>query len=470
MKRCVVFCFLLALCVYATGQSLEEARELYKIGKFKKALPAFEKAYNEQPTDAAINQWYGVCLYETNSDLNKAEQCITFAATKSIPESYLYLGRIYARTYRFDAANDLFEKYAKLKKRDKQAMAILNKERETMEAIKNVALRTEDIQIIDSLIVDKDIFLAAYKISPTSGTISYFNDVFPGNETALGTVYTNEKATKMYYARPDSSGYSLYSQDKLLEGFGNEKKLSPNNFGLSGNLNYPFMMTDGVTIYFAAEDKDGLGGYDIYVTRYNMNNDTYLTPERLTMPFNSYFNDYMMVVDEYKGIGWFATDRFQPQGKVCIYTFIPNEQVALVDSDNENYLVGRAIISSIKDSWKPGADYSKERELALKEIRSQQEKAKDFEFVINDQYTYYLYSDFKNQEAKNMFLQLVGLKRELSNTDSQLEQLRDAYSAGKSTAKANEILNAEQKQMQLGKQIKELEVKTRNKEVQSLNR
>ena len=91
--------------------------------------------------------------------------------------------------------------------------------------------------------------------------------------------------------------------EKLIDGYGNEKQLSATNFGLTGDVNYPYVMPDGVTIYFAAKDYDTLGGYDLFVSRYNMNNDTYLAPERLSMPFNSMYNDYLMVVDEEKGVG-----------------------------------------------------------------------------------------------------------------------------------------------------------------------
>lgn len=90
--------------------------------------------------------------------------------------------------------------------------------------------------------------------------------------------------------------------EKLIDGYGNEKQLSATNFGLTGDVNYPYVMPDGVTIYFAAKDYDSLGGYDLFVSRYNMNNDTYLAPERLNMPFNSMYNDYLMVVDEEKGV------------------------------------------------------------------------------------------------------------------------------------------------------------------------
>ncbi len=42
------------------------------------------------------------------------------------------------------------------------------------------------------------------------------------------------------------------------------------------------------------------------------------------MPFDSPYNHYMHVIDQYNNLGWFASDRFQPEGKICIYVFIPN--------------------------------------------------------------------------------------------------------------------------------------------------
>lgn len=42
----------------------------------------------------------------------------------------------------------------------------------------------------------------------------------------------------------------------------------------------PVCLSDGVTIYYAT-DGEGLGGYDIFVTRYNTNTDSYLTPENV---------------------------------------------------------------------------------------------------------------------------------------------------------------------------------------------
>ena len=45
--------------------TLDEARELYKAGKYEEAAPVFAKELKRKPNDGSLNHWYGVCLYET---------------------------------------------------------------------------------------------------------------------------------------------------------------------------------------------------------------------------------------------------------------------------------------------------------------------------------------------------------------------------------------------------------------------
>ncbi len=256
--------------------------------------------------------------------------------------------------------------------------------------------------------------------------------------------------------------------DKLLSGYGNEKKISNNNLGLTGNTNYPFVLTDGSTIYFAGEDENGLGGYDIYVTRYNLNNDSYLTPELLNMPFNSTANDYLYVFDEEKGVGWFATDRFQPEGKVCVYTFIPNEEVTLLESDDEIYKENRAKIASIKSTWKPGKNYSTLIANARKETIVATKKVSDFTFVINDSYTYNSYTDFKSSNARNLYFEANEKRKILESTEKDLEDKRDEYitaSGNQRSSLASIIQNLEVRQDQLYKEVQDLDIKARNEEI-----
>lgn len=452
-----------------TAKDLAQAKLDYKNNDFAKALPVFEREHSSKPTDPSLNLWLGVCIFETGGNIKQAEEYLLIAAKRNLPESYLYLGDIYIKQYRISEAQQQYERYAKARPKEKETT--LGTRNQYLDKLQRAISRTEDIQIIDSLIVSKDAFLSAYKLSSDAGSLAAFNDIFDADRRIESTVYINGKGSKIYFGQPTNNKMSLFSMDKLLNGYGNEKKISNNNLGLTGNTNYPFVLTDGSTIYFAGQDENGLGGYDIYVTRYNLNNDTYLTPELLNMPFNSTANDYLYVFDEEKGIGWFATDRFQPEGRVCVYTFIPNEEVTLVESDDEIYKENRAKIASIKSTWRPGKNYSSLIATARKENTVVEKKVSDFTFVINDRYTYNAYADFKSSTARNIYFEANEKRKALEATEKDLEDKRTEYinvSGNQRSTLASVIQNLENRQSLLYKEVQDLDIKARNEEIKAL--
>ena len=232
---------------------------------------------------------------------------------------------------------------------------------------------------------------------------------------------------------------------------------------------YPFVLSDGVTIYYASKGNGSLGGYDLFVTRYNINSDTYLTPEQLGMPYNSPFNDYMMVIDEAKQLGWFVSDRYQPEGKVCVYLFIPNDNRERVDSEDIELKRARASIASIKDSWKPGSNYEELIHLAHTEIPyGRIEIKKDFTFPIHNDIVYYTLDDIQSPEAKNYYEKVVSIHKQIKELNEKLESLRASYIKGNKAKREQlkpTILDAEEKLNNLLGQPDEWEKKARNAEI-----
>ena len=77
---------------------------------------------------------------------------------------------------------------------------------------------------------------------------------------------------KCYFSDENANGLmQLYTLDKLGEDWSDPLALKGINEGIS-EANYPFMMTDGTTFYFAAKGKESIGGYDIFVTRADSEN------------------------------------------------------------------------------------------------------------------------------------------------------------------------------------------------------
>ncbi|SEG21962.1 tetratricopeptide repeat protein [Parabacteroides chinchillae] len=461
------------LCGSLQAQSLDQAKRLYTEGKYAEAKPVFEKLVKQAPNNASYNHWYGVCCFETG-ELSKAEKHLSVAVKRKIQDAYRYLGDVYYQTYRFDEASDVYEEYIDLLTKKKQPTETVDAKLNLAEKASRMLDKVEDVQVIDSMVVDKNAFLSAYTLSEESGKLMYFQDFFETSEPVNSTVYMNQKGDKIYYAHPtDENHYCLFNQSLLIDKWGDEKQL-PMNINSNEDDNYPFVLSDGVTIYYASKGNGTLGGYDLFITRYNLGSDNYLTPEQLGMPYNSPYNDYMMVIDEAKGLGWFVSDRYQPEDKVCVYLFIPNDNRSRVESDDIEVKRAHATLTSIQSTWKHDSNYENLIKLAHKEIPDGRvEIKKDFEFVINDNTVYYTMDDIKSPEAKNLYSKVVTLNKQIKEINNKLNRLRTTWNNSNNAKRDQlkpQILQAEDQLYELQSQPAELEKRARNAEINFLKK
>ncbi len=143
------------LCCSLQAQSLDQAKKLYNEGQYAEAKPAFEKLVKQAPSNSSYNHWYGVCCYETG-DLAGAEKHLKVAVKRKVQEAYRYLSDVYYQTYRFDEAAEMMEEYIDLLTKKKQDTQAFEEKLSLAENAHRMMEKTEDVQIIDSIVVDKD--------------------------------------------------------------------------------------------------------------------------------------------------------------------------------------------------------------------------------------------------------------------------------------------------------------------------
>lgn len=412
------------------AQTLAQAKAFYEKGEYAKAKPIFKKFATSQPANGNYSLWYGVCCLKTNEP-DVALKYLENAVKKRIPSGQLYLGQNYHALYRFEDAIEVYNEYiadlTRRKRPTQEAEELLKKSKAGMRLLKGV----EEVCIIDSIVADKKEFLASYKISPEAGQLYMYNAYFHDNKEAEGIVYETELKDRIYYSehQPDSTT-SILSSNKMLNEWSTGSPLPEPVNSHTSNANYPYVMTDGVTLFYASDGENSIGGYDIFVTRYNSENDTYLTPQNVGMPFNSPYNDYMYVIDEYNNLGWFASDRYQPEGKVCIYVFIPNSSKMVYEYENvgQKKLIRLASLRTIKETWTDNNAVAEARQRLQTATHEQpeEENKHEFEFVIDDSHTYHHADDFRSAEAKGTFekyrtleIRLVQARHKLANSRSE---------------------------------------------------
>ena len=457
--------------ISATAQTLAKAQALFKEGNFVEAKPVFEKYVKRVPANGNYNLWYGACCLRTG-EAEAAVRHLKVAVQKRIPSGQFWLAQAYDATYRYEEAISTLEDYtAELRRRRRstqEADSLLNLCRAHLRMLKGV----ERVCVVDSFIVDKARFLEAYRLSPQTGHLYPYDGYYPTSERTGTIVYENELGNKIYYSEANDTGVQQLRTSTLLAGEWSQGVPLAGDFPDSIDTAYPFLMSDGVTLYYASRGTESLGGYDIFVTRYNTNTDTYLRPENIGMPFNSPANDYMYVVDEYANLGWFASDRHQPEGRVCIYVFIPNpsKQVYSYEQTDHERLRSLAALHALRDTW-IDSNLVSQAHARLADMSHAQlapdAPRPDFTFIMNDQYTYHTEADFRSSQALAFFRQYEQTQKKLRQHRSHLANLRDTYTQASTSERnrlAPDILKQEKELLQLEQEAHRLEKAVRKEE------
>ena len=167
----------------------------------------------------------------------------------------------------------------------------------------------------------------------------------------------------------------------------------------------------------------------------------------------------MLAINEVANLGWFATDRNQPDSLACVYLFVPNEGGVKYDETlGFETLLARAQISSIADTQDDESVLRKavqQYAMLLYGIANGDVK-NEFCFVIDDSRDYIRLSDFVSETARELFVEWRERKVAHDANIALLELKRDEYaSAGLKAKEAmrDEILalekNVEEEQERL---------------------
>lgn len=460
------------MSITISAQSLAEAKALYEKGEYEEAKPTFKKLVKTQPGNGNYNLWYGVCCLETGEPA-EALKHLESAVKRRVPSGQLYLARAYNDLYRFEDAIETYETYISDLKRENAPPKRPNNYWKKQIQLAHAERRGRGL-LHRQLCGRQGKFLDAYKISPESGKLFMYDTYFNDSGKEGGTVYETELGNKLYYSemQPDST-LSILSRNKLLDKW-SDGSLLPGSINEAMNADYPYVLTDGITIYYASDGPGSMGGYDIFVTRYNTNTDSYLMPENVGMPFNSPYNDYMYVIDEFNDLGWFASDRYQPEGKVCIYVFIPNssKQVYNYEGMDPDKMISLAQLHSIKDTWTDtdAVEAAQERLRTAANAKPRTTKKHDFQFIIDDHSTYYQLDDFRSPQAKASYGKYNQLEQNYKQLQEKLEDMRSEYSRANKQEKdkmSAAILDLEQRVRQLSTEMEQTAIQVRNLEKQA---
>lgn len=447
----------------AVSQTAGSADKLFTQKDYIEAAKAYKHLLNSRPSNTLYNYRYARCKYELGN-YDTAIDHFILSGTR-YPLTDYYLADSYFNLYRFEHAIEFFNNYIDGKSTNTDFLRDAEDKIRRSEIASKLINRVEDIAIIDTLIVDKNKFLEHYELSRETGNFT-INDKKLNNETINLISFITQRGDRKIYTDIIDNQTKLFTSNKLLDGWSKPEVLSE-RLNSYKNINYPFLMLDGITLYFASDSDFSIGGYDIFITRYNASTKEYLIPDNIGMPFNSFYNDYMMVIDETQGSGWFVSDRYQPENKVCIYHFEYNENKKYLNPEYSYFSIEYAQLKKFKTT-------SPKNEFKIEDISAEKDlnPHNNILIQINDSIFYTDINQFKSEEAIALWNECIQTKEDLNAKETLINSLRDLYNESKDAEDkkvlVKDITDLEIQILDLRLKIKENSKIIRNKEIKLL--
>ena len=141
--------------------------------------------------------------------------------------------------------------------------------------------------------------------------------------------------------RRGEGGYDLYESSLDENGHWSKLKSLGKRVNTWGDEVTPFVAADGVTVFFASNGLQSMGGFDVYRTTRNAAGG-WTEPEHLGAPINSVDDDMAFVIGAKGQVGYLASRRNVERGDLQLFEVSMNgapsleKQVVILTLDAEN--------------------------------------------------------------------------------------------------------------------------------------
>lgn len=331
LTRIAAILFFPCLALAASGQEIgmtgtkasaerSMADSLLKNQQYAQALPIYSRLLEQHSRDPQIQLNLGICYLYGTRRMDLAVNFLSQASTGDVSrKGYFYLAEALRQNYRFNEAIDYYRRFTisggtpdiKLEEVE-QLVNLCNNGNFLTRYIYSPA-------VYDSKTVAAEEAYSFYSIASKSG--SFVNA--PTNLLTNTDIKENHQPLMFYPTNPTPGTYVYYASYGSTTTYGkdifriqlqdNGFWSKPENLGDVVNSNsddaYPYIMPDGVTLYFASKGHYGMGGYDIFRTIFDPATKRWSPPENLAFPINSPFDDFLFVADDSDSLACFATNR-----------------------------------------------------------------------------------------------------------------------------------------------------------------
>ncbi|MFN6038778.1 MAG: hypothetical protein ACK452_09960 [Bacteroidota bacterium] len=229
--------------------------------------------------------------------------------------------------------------------------------------------------------------------------------------SVLGTNINSKEGNESSACISSDGNYLIFSSNKK-GGFGGKdlymcKKLPNGNWSKANNLgkevntpfdeDAPYMMSNDRTVYFSSRGHSTIGGFDVFRSEYNSENNSWSIPENLGYPINNVGDDIFFVMSSDEKRGFYSSEKDEGFGGEDIY------QIELLYNENEIHTRKISVYEFGSEKTKPIKAKAVVKDNSTNQISGNYQSRNNNGRLIIDVKPYHNYSVTLQSEGYNDF-------------------------------------------------------------------
>lgn len=331
----IVLLFLLCLNIgysqnnFGSEEELKkQAQQFFKEENYIGAMPLYAHLLSLYPQDIEFNFRYGVALIYAETDKKKALKYLEWVCQQpaATPESFFYLGKAYHLDFRFDEAINSYTKFKekapdKLKQKFKP-----DREIETCMNGKAMDRDLAEIVIMSKKEINDADFFRSYDVTDFGGKIivkpDEFKSAFDKKNNDRSVIFLPTGAQEIFfsgYGEDGKNGRDIYRVRRLPNG----QWALPFHLGsvINSQFDEDFAYFNPLTqiLYFSSKGHKSIGGYDVFKSHYDQENNSFSPPEKLDVAVNTPDDDVLYITDPDEMMAYYSTGATSVKGNISVY-------------------------------------------------------------------------------------------------------------------------------------------------------
>lgn len=336
MKRLPHILYVLLLLIVSSAVQAQETEEdlkekadkLFEKEQYVEATSLYLRLLSLHPKDVSYNFKYGTCLLFNSDDKKKqALRYLNFAVkSPSVdPRAFYFRGRAFHLNYEFEKAKKMYKKYQSVRS-SKDNRYDVDREIQMCDNGKRLLSQFTDIIVSEKKQIPDEKFFRLYRDMQSIGgeilVTERFQSKLDKKRGHVPIVHFGKNAKAVYYSSygdDGSTGLDIYLRKQLPDGTWGKPFRLPGDVNTPYDDDFPYLHPNGRYLYFSSKGHNSMGGFDVFMARYNPASNGFERVENVDFAICSPDDDLFYVVDSTFQNAYFASARQSEGGKLHVY-------------------------------------------------------------------------------------------------------------------------------------------------------